>query len=703
MSLKDEMRAQAEEKEKKMSDSAGISVEDRTDIADTMRQDAARSVAEETLQVYHQLNEPVQTDDGKVQDVDSSLGNWRDGEIFSIGNWRNLACRNYENRGKSADLSLTNEERLKFQKKRAELTEVFVSNETSRIQDVPVKPDALIDHSKIKFVAAEDDVEHSEAFAYFSGGDQSITFHQYTPVNDSSDPNTPVNDSSLEYVRGNSIAKTAILMHENAHKDHWVYDGQGILQTSPVNAAKSNRLTETVACSTEYLNAAHQYTLLKEQGVKNVSVARNYTLAQVMTKYNALEAEKRPELGEYLKSAGIETVHISKADDMLGLWIDYGQVAQEPKPKFSDYLKSRGIKNLEMTGEPKMQSVDALKEKLDEPRKGYKELVDELGLNKNAQYRFSSERPIEEVIENLQSVENLAQKGEAIDGSLAYAGLGRAYVTAVDNMPIEGILEMHDGLKEVVSKHGFDPNNPKSVRRVVEASSKYWHEGWRQEAYTKQMLTSADVGKMYFDTKSWSEQIKILENEDKNYQDVSARMLKDVYIGHNTMVDLSGCRDLLDTLSTPGALSEFSRHNMKLDMNSQEEKEIWGNKINPVSLAEMKEIDAYLTKKGLKTDDEKMAYMSRYMEDMAYRRGQVNDEELTAILMKYNNNITYQDNLSVSYGRDGRVSATLQNKNYDLTPLMASEGKGDKKQSSEEMSSQDYVQAQIRAAKDNTR
>ncbi|MBO5441780.1 MAG: hypothetical protein J6A09_04370, partial [Alphaproteobacteria bacterium] len=104
-----------------------------------------------------------------------------------------------------------------------------------------------------------------------------------------------------------------------------------------------------------------------------------------------------------------------------------------------------------------------------------------------------------------------------------------------------------------------------------------------------------------------------------------------------------------------------------------------------------------------KTDDEKMAYMSRYMEDMAYRRGQVNDEELTAILMKYNNTITYQDNLSVSYGRDGRVSATLQNKNYDLTPLMASEGKGDKKQSSEEMSSQDYVQAQIRAAKDNTR
>lgn len=717
-----------------------------------LRQEDSSRSNKEAEKIYEILQKPMYYNEDDLSEEDGFSQEELDelqaaNESFCIGNWRNMGCRNYEMRSKSHDMTLPAEERLRFQKKYAGLVKTITFLQTSREQNAPEKADELIAHRKLKIVNAEDDMKSLTSLAYFSPNTQDITLHKYLPHEQMMG-----NNHLAEYSRGNPVAQTTTLIHENVHENHWSFDGLGKIQLSPVNGAKSDRLTETVANAAEYLYAAHQYTLFKEQGMENLSVKRDDSLEYLMLSYNKLDKETRPEFDVYLKDADIETMHFSEKKDLQGILMDYKSNPEENKELLSDYLQTHGIQTLQVVqskslnevlseyvnwkdkgerpafdayieelsekgvkvvcegdsyslsncfsiapeigvavenGEDYTQfleaygfdkgyevqttmvkTVEELKDTLNQPEKSINEILADNKLAKDAQYRIVCDKSVDEIVHAWNDMEKCITKEDDIWKQLADRGLAESYITRFEEMPIERVLEGYEGLKEVVSEHGFDVENSESVRRVVEASSKYWHKDCA-DAYREQMLNCALAGDVLLSCKSLSEQKEILENEEAMYQRVSGNMLKDVYIGHNTTVDLSMCRDLLDTLSTDNALKEIDEHNQALVQSSEQEKEICENKIRVVSLQEIQEIDAYLTSKGLKNDDEKMAYMAKHLDDVAYRRGKNEDKELTAIMLKHNSEITYQDGLNVEYRRDGSVWAKADGKTYDLTSLIA--------------------------------
>lgn len=215
-----------------------------------------------------------------------------------------------------------------------------------------------------------------------------------------------------------------------------------------------------------------------------------------------------------------------------------------------------------------------------------------------------------------------------------------------EKKPIEYMLDMKEGLREVIDKHGFDANNPESVRRVVEASSKYWHEE-RVEGYNKQAAYEMNIGLSYLNSKPMSEQLKLLKDEDKKYQQASETMLKNTYIGQNTVVDLSHCRDLLDTMT---------------DADVQK----IGNGAYVVSYKELKSVNDYLDKKGLKKDSDKMGYLAKHMKDLGYRK-EDKDPELTQLLLEQGNTILCADGLEYSRAADGSVICHKDGKEYAIT------------------------------------
>ena len=204
---------------------------------------------------------------------------------------------------------------------------------------------------------------------------------------------------------------------------------------------------------------------------------------------------------------------------------------------------------------------------------------------------------------------------------------------------------MYPGLKEVVDKHGFDTNNPESVRRVVETSSKYWHEE-RIDGYNKQAADAMSDSLYYLNSKPMSEQLKLLKDEDKKYQNASEIMLQNTYIGQDTKVDLRHCRDLLDTMTDDDA------------------RKI-GNGAYIVSYDELKNVNDYLDKKGLKKDSDKMGYLAKHVKDLGYRK-EDKDPELTQLLLAQRNTILCADGLEYSRATDGSVVCHKDGKDYAL-------------------------------------
>ena len=201
--------------------------------------------------------------------------------------------------------------------------------------------------------------------------------------------------------------------------------------------------------------------------------------------------------------------------------------------------------------------------------------------------------------------------------------------------PLDMLIGQYPGLKEVVDKYGFDAKNPESVRRVVAASAESWKED-RRELYVDQMQNHFNIGLTYFSGQPLSKQLELLKNQDAQYQEVSSRMLSEVYIGNNTKVDLSGCRDLLDTATNE-------------DINQL------NNKDYVVSYEELKSINDYLEKKGITDDNDKMRYLSEHLKNLAYRLGEDKDPELTKLLLAKNNSIVCADGLAYSLGANGEV------------------------------------------------
>jgi len=293
--------------------------------------------------------------------------------------------------------------------------------------------------------------------------------------------------------------------------------------------------------------------------------------------------------------------------------------------------------------------------------------------------------------------ETTAHAVEYLSAAQLYTSLKDQNISTLEingeQQPIEKILENYPKLKETVLENGFDATDPKSVRRIVTTSSEVWHEV-RLKSYSEQNKKTTIQGGNFLTSLPWSEQLKTLENEEKTYKDISERMLKDVDIGQNTTVDLSHCRDLLDTRSTEDAKKLIQKFNTLVIEGRVEEE----TPIPLMSIEEFKAVDDYLTQKGLKTDTEKMEYMAEFLKNTAYRQTENQDKELATIISSYNNHIAYPDILE---------QATVNNRTllkrgehyYDITDHLAQKRIKEKEQAE----TQDLATIQQKRLPDKTR
>ena len=202
-------------------------------------------------------------------------------------------------------------------------------------------------------------------------------------------------------------------------------------------------------------------------------------------------------------------------------------------------------------------------------------------------------------------------------------------------MPLDILLDQYPGLKEVVSEHGFDAKDPKSVRRVVAASAESWKNNLT-EGYNSYMQHDFGVGMSYLYSQPLSKQLELLQNQDAQYEAISGKMLGKVCIGNNVTVDLSGCRDLLDTVKEE-------------DISQLQDSDYI------ISYEELKSVNDYLEKKGITSDCDKMRYLSGHLKNLAYRLGEDKDPELTKLLLAQNNSVICVDGLAYSLKEDGEV------------------------------------------------
>lgn len=219
--------------------------------------------------------------------------------------------------------------------------------------------------------------------------------------------------------------------------------------------------------------------------------------------------------------------------------------------------------------------------------------------------------------------------------------------------PIESILEIWPGLKETVEKNGFNAKDPQSVRNVVECAGKYWKEN-RQKVYESQhkgMIDQCAKPENMMDT---------LKHDDKQFDKTAQTMLKEVYIGTNTSIDLTHCQDLLNTMSVENAKTMLKDKPIKSTQT--------------LSYGKLTEINDYLDSIGIKDDKEKIAYLNDNFEKIVLRSGE-HDEKLKAILLntssEKSNTIVYADNLTEKVTENGQRIYTTGNEN-DRKELAAS-------------------------------
>lgn len=443
-----------------------------------------------------ELKDKLQTPVPNSWNHDEEEFKFNDQTTGNVGNWSITTAKQYHQRVNAADEN--NPAREIYQEQLEETLQSSDYTQTSQTHDITPENSKI--HVKIVNTDEIDDEELEELqqkpnvsivktgeeanldtkqrnnLASFVPNTSEILMATYT---DEEKANNTGETFSSRFVNDDPYTKIEAINHEHVHKDHWINDGQGQLQLTPANAAKADRLTETIA-----------------------------------------EAAS---------------------------WLQYAQMYQD--------AKKQGIQTVEINGEQK---------------------------------------------------------------------------------PLSYILEGKPGLKEAVEglNGDFDINNPTHKRAIVKASSQYWHKE-RKSTYDKQAHDTATRTPDVFTVQSYDKQRDILKNEEKTYDEVSERMLKDVPVlfGH-IRVDLTDCRDLLDTMST------------------EEAKELTAD-IPHITREEMEEIDAHLTAKGLTTETEKMEYMKNFLANSYVRSGECEDPELRNIMLKHNPNITYADGIQVKQEKDG--------------------------------------------------
>lgn len=266
-------------------------------------------------------------------------------------------------------------------------------------------------------------------------------------------------------------------------------------------------------------------------------------------------------------------------------------------------------------------------------------------------------------------------------GQLTYQADGQEF-------PIESIIEGYTGLKEVIDTKGFDITDKQSVRNVVEVASKSW-EAEHQENYMKQHLAQAAYASSTFAQYPISEQLDLLKNEEQTYTEVSEKMLKNTVVGRDTVIDLSDCRELLDTLDPNSFKENIRQAQQKGETNDKIDK------INLISYKELSEINTYLEDKGVIKDAEKADYLNKHITATA-TRSENNDPELEGIMNKYNKVKTYADGLQEIGNLQNYGIIEIRDKNgntYSMADTQLAQAKEQIKQEEENKKAQETLLA----------
>ncbi len=216
--------------------------------------------------------------------------------------------------------------------------------------------------------------------------------------------------------------------------------------------------------------------------------------------------------------------------------------------------------------------------------------------------------------------------------------------------PIESILEPFEGLKEYMTQNSYSPDNKKDVRAVTEIATKWWNENRADDYRYDHIMNACSANKT-------ANIFEALESNKEQYDAVAKGMLKDLYIGNNTNVDLSHCRDLLDDISEEQVLQTFSKMpNGRLGSD--------------MTFAQISKLSEYLETKGLHSNDEKMAYLRENYDHIVLRDGK-HDEGLKQLLLSMDGEnkgtIIYADGLVEHYdaagnrtieGKEGKANIT---------------------------------------------
>ena len=153
-------------------------------------------------------------------------------------------------------------------------------SEYSEIADVPERPRDILQRDDITIEEKElttEELKNGVVLGSYSRQNDELVVHNFTVSHETAEfiqENTQqsITPEIAENKLNNTLNQLMVIYHENLHKKHNIYDGANILGDTPINAIRENRLTETAAKATEYLAIAQHYTLLKEQGVKNLEI-----------------------------------------------------------------------------------------------------------------------------------------------------------------------------------------------------------------------------------------------------------------------------------------------------------------------------------------------------------------------------------------------------------------------------------------------
>lgn len=240
-----------------------------------------------------------------------------------------------------------------------------------------------------------------------------------------------------------------------------------------------------------------------------------------------------------------------------------------------------------------------------------------------------------------------------------------------EDKPIECILSTFDekyskyignvSLKDVVlANEQFDLNNPEDLNRLVYVASEVWNNG-RCRCYENKVFKSSEKG--IVSAMSFTERCHFLDGEMTEaqlmeYKKIESDMLKDVYVGFNTSVDLSNCDNMqrFHTLSDK-VLASHQCFSM-IELDNGENRKSGGEKIKNIKEC-MNKLNEYMEKKGIKSDKEKDEYFAKFMKDVSCRNKPV-DEEMLKIVLSYNNKIVYADGVIEEFNKDGTSTVTCR-------------------------------------------